>query len=219
MIRTEVSEKALSCGNLPVGFTRKYCKALLNGMVYLLGGLLLWTGASFICIHCKLVTPFKQNIFKTSSEKLNNYNVIITYTFYLLFFFTETHWGMGQNSLPVSNTQGRQTTYCRHCTLWYWWSWSRIWCGHWPCLLFINQTLSKVPEKASHSICSFCFNLVSQYKWPSSSYLFPKFWGKKCNLTKKGYLFLLLHQIQFKCLLFYFFTNFNFKMSQWCYNK
>lgn len=35
----------------------------------------------------KLVTPFKQNIFKTSSEKLNNCNVIITYIFYLLFFF------------------------------------------------------------------------------------------------------------------------------------
>lgn len=93
---------------------------------------------------------------------------------------------MGQNSLPISNTQGRQTTYHRYCTLWHRWSWSRIWCGHWPCLLFINQTLSKVPEKSfTLHMCSFCSNLVSQYKWPNSSYLFPKFGGKSVIWPKK----------------------------------
>lgn len=144
------------------------------------------------------------------------------FTYIILLFFTETHWGMGQNSLWIPNTQGCETTYCRYRAIWCWWSWSRIRRGHWPCLLFINQTLSKIPAKNfTLHMCSSCSNLVNQYKWPTKFQLFiSKIFGKSV-IWQKGYffLFLLLHQIQFKCFLFYFFKNFNFKMSQWCYNK
>lgn len=123
-------------------------------------------------------------------------NVIVTswsLTFFSLFFFffTETHWGMGQNSLRIPNTQGCETTYYRYRTLWYWWSWSRIRCGHWPCLLFINQTLSGTPAKNfTLHMCSFCSNLVNQYKWPTKFQLFiSKIFGKSIIWQKKRILF------------------------------
>ena len=113
---------------------------------------------------------------------------MITYIF--LLFFTETHWGVGQNSLWISNTQGCETTDCRYCAVRCWWSWSRIRCGHWPCLLFINQTLSKNPAKSfTLHMCSSCSNLVNQYKWPTKFQLFiSKIFGKSV-IWQKGYFF------------------------------
>lgn len=140
-----------------------------------------------------MATAFKQ-FFLTSSIRESIWVTImslpLTFFFFLL-FFTETHWGMGQDSLRISNTQGCETTYCRYCTLWYWWSWSRIWCGHWPCLLFINQTLSEFPAKDfTLHMCSFCSHLVNQYKWPTKFQLFiSKIFGKRIIWPKKDTFF------------------------------
>lgn len=137
--------------------------------------------------------------------------------------FAETHWRMGQDGLRISNAQGGETTYCGFRALRCWRPRSRIRCGHWPCLLFISQTLSKIPARnLTLHMCSSCSNLVNQYKWPTQFQLFiSKIFGKSIIWQRRilFFYFLLFHQIQFKCLLFYFFKNFHFKMSQWCYNK
>lgn len=152
----------------------------------------------------------------TQRKYLSNCNGMITYIFFFLLFFTETHWGMGQNSLRIPNTQGCETTYYRYCTLWCWWSWSRIWCGRWPCLLFINQTLSETPAKNfTLHMCSSRSNLVNQYKWPTQFQLFiSKSFGKKYNLAKKKIPFFFFFAVTpntVQMLFVLFFYQFQFQ--------
>lgn len=132
---------------------------------------------------------------------------LFSYKFFL--FWIETHRGMEQNSLWISNTQGPETTHHRYRTLWHRWSRSRIWCGHWPCLLFISQTLSETPAKQNpHPCVLFVIILsISASDLLNSSYLFPNFWKKKYNLTKKKYNLFCpsIHPVQFKCFCFIFF--------------
>lgn len=58
------------------------------------------------------------------------------------------------------------------------------------------------------SMCSSCYNLVHQCKWPTKFQLFiSKFFGeKKYNLTKKIQFFFChsVHPVQFKCFCFIF---------------
>lgn len=134
------------------------------------------------------------------------------FSYKIFLSWIETHRGMEQNSLWISNTQGPETTHHRYRTLWHRWSRSRIWCGHWPCLLFISQTLSETPAKQNpHPCVFFCYNLVNQCKWPTKFQLFiSKFLEKKYNLTKKEYNLFCpsIHPVQFKCFCFIFFYQF-----------
>lgn len=116
---------------------------------------------------------------------------------------------MEQNCLWISNTQGPETAHHRHCALWHRWSRSRIWCGRWPCLLFINQTLSETPAKQKPHPCVLLVIILSTSASDrlNSSYLFPNYWGKKkYNLTKKNTIFFChsVHPVQFKCFCFIF---------------
>lgn len=58
------------------------------------------------------------------------------------------------------------------------------------------------------SMCSSCYNLVNQCKWPTKFQLFiSKFLEKKYNLTKKEYNTFFchsVHPVQFKCFCFIF---------------
>lgn len=140
-----------------------------------------------------------------------------------MLFYTETHWGMEQNSLWIPNTQGHETTDHRYRTLWYWWSWSRIWCGRWPCLLFISQTLFEAPCKNfTFHMCSSCSNLVNQYRWPIKFQLFiSKIFLEKRIIWQKQERMCVFsvppNAVQMLFVLFFY--QFQFQMSQWCYNK
>lgn len=115
-----------------------------------------------------------------------NAMALFLHVFFFLFWI-ETHRGMEQNCLWISDTQGSETTHHRHRSLRHRWSRSRIWCGRWPCLLFINQTLSETPakQKPHPSVLLVIILSTSASDRLNSPVIYFQIFGKKSIIWQK----------------------------------